>query len=172
MTPTSSRLAARTTPGPGTKSHVFLIELTIAILVFALAAAIVLGLFVKADQTSRRSQLTTIAIAVSQSMAEQLKAAESPAQAHQALVIETGLTGSSKSRPALDTILYFDQRGTLVQDPSEAAFQIQAHLVQEERVAGTLVSMTVLAEITDASQQVPLVSFTVKKYFSGEEAAR
>lgn len=162
-----------------TKSHVFLIELTIAILVFALAAAIVLGLFVKADQTSSRSQLTTIALAISQSMAEQVKASESTAQAQQALVIQPGLTGSTKGRPTPVATLYFDQRGTLVQDQADAAFQIRANLTQESRTQGIMATVTIIAEIVSpvfsgspTDQQEPLLSLTVKKYFSGEEAIR
>lgn len=147
-----------------TKSHVFLIELTIAILVFALAAAIVLGLFVKADQTSSRSQLTTIALAISQSIAEQVKASESTAQAHQAASAAT---------------LYFDQSGALVQDQADAAFQIRTNLTQESRTQGIMTTVTIIAEIispafsgSPSDQQEPLLSLTVKKYFSGEEAIR
>lgn len=143
-----------------TKSHVFLIELTIAILVFALAAAIVLGLFVKADQTSSRSQLTTIALAISQSIAEQVKASESPSQ-----------------EP--DGTQYYDQSGVLVQDRAEAAFQIQTSVTQENWNQGTMAIVTILAEVvlpasagSSSEQQEPLLSLTVKKYFSGEEATR
>lgn len=143
-----------------TKSHVFLIELTIAILVFALAAAIVLRLFVKADQTSSRSQLTTIALAISQSIAEQVKASESPSK-----------------EP--DGTQYYDQSGVLVQDRAEAAFQIQTSITQENRNQGIMATVTIIAEIVSpafsgspSDQQEPLLSLTVKKYFSGEEAIR
>lgn len=61
---------------PVSKSHAFLIELTIVLLFFSLCAAIALGLFVNAHNADERARLTTVALMDLQSIAETAKAAE------------------------------------------------------------------------------------------------
>lgn len=65
---------------PVSKSHAFLIELTIVLLFFSLCAAIALGLFVNAHNADERARLTTVALMDLQSIAETAKAADDLAE--------------------------------------------------------------------------------------------
>lgn len=73
-------------PGPKSKSSLFLIEMMIVILVFAIASAVCASLFVQARLTSRLSSQLTMAVTRCQNAAEHLRAAgDDPAAMAQVL---------------------------------------------------------------------------------------
>ena len=102
---------------PVSKSHAFLIELTIVLLFFSLCAAIALGLFVNAHNADERARLTTIALMDLQSIAETAKATE--------------------DLPAMRTYV------ASIVDGDD--YSLRADLKEESRTAGTMAILTLSA---------------------------
>ena len=122
------------------KSHIFLIELTIALLFFALTSAIALGLFVKAADTEAAAARTGAAVVAAQSIAETAKAAAS-------LEEFRFVAGVPKDLPY-----------------PEEGFTIRCELTEEAYPAGTLAALRITA-FDEAG--VDFYSITAAKYFDG-----
>ena len=97
------------------RSPLVLMEQLVMILVFALAAALCLQVFVLADRASARNEQTDRAVLVCQNAAETLKAA-GPEQA-------AGLLGGTFSRGVL--CVYYDENWAQTEDEDSCTYLLQ-----------------------------------------------
>lgn len=141
------------------KVNIFILELTIVILIFALAGAISVALFANAHAAGQRASNTNIAMMRIQTLAENFKSQE-------VFIDFTNLSGI-KAWP-----LYYDKDWQYIPDfqvtstPDMAIYSIVALVSSEESAAGELVFIHYKAfEIS--KDEMPLYELDVQKYFPG-----
>lgn len=123
-----------------TRSGLFTIELMIAVGIFALCAAICVGLFVRAEVTSRNSSDLGHAVAEARSVCECFKAASGDMDQTAALTGGT-LTGDGLS-------IYYDSDWNPVSGGDAATYSLRLELTPEQQVG--IVSATVTVDIDEA----------------------
>lgn len=103
-----------TRPPARSRSSLFLLELIVVLLLFALASTVCVRLFAQAKLTSRQSADTTMAVLQAQQAAERLKAGGEDALAAQGAVCEGGRW-----------TLGFDAAWQPVGDAAQAVYQLR-----------------------------------------------
>ena len=129
---------------PVAKTNIFILELTIIILVFALTAAISVSLFVKAHQIEQKASMTNYALMKVQSMAEQLK-----------------------NQPEMlaakgEAILYFDESWQITKELANASYHIETSIKRKTLAAGSLATVKYAAYKID--QPMPLYRLQIENY--------
>ncbi|MEI7885067.1 MAG: hypothetical protein WCI30_06920 [Clostridia bacterium] len=134
-----------------TKANIFILELTIIILIFALTSAISISLFAKAHQVGQKASETNYAMMKIQSLAETMKSKENLLELKELLANE-------------QTTLYFDEEWASITDRAKASYVIETSGSSEKTVAGTLATVKYLARknLTDSTL---LYQLQVQKYF-------
>ena len=110
------------------KSGLFLIELIIAIVFFALASAVCVQLFVRAHLISKQSSETTTAIIEARNAAECFRAAGGSEEKFQALLDASSGTGD----PSDPYSVYFGPNWQKISERSEAVYMLSVDVVQNE----------------------------------------
>ena len=140
------------------KVNVFILELTIVILTFALAGAIAVSLFANAHNVGQRASDITIAMMKTQSLAESFKS--------QASFIDfTDLSGI-RTWP-----LYFDKDWQAIPTfqsstvPENASFSIEATVSTQKTDAGMMATVAYAVQ-KSGTDDSPMYTLMIKKYFS------
>lgn len=140
--------------------NIFILELTIIVLVFALAGAISVSLFAKAHTVGQLAENTTIAMMKTQTLAEEFKSRES--------FIDFMDFSGIKPWPQ-----YFDQDWEVLQNlqgdtpPEDAAYCIEATVSTEKTGTGLMASISYKSY--DLSRDRALIyALDVQKYYSGQ----
>lgn len=131
------------------RANVFLIELVVAIAVFALASSILLQVFVQADALSREAARLSGAILAAENAAEQLRAQPAEEEA--------------------DFSFWYD----LDWQPSgeeEGAYRVLCRPVKRETLAGALMEYSVTVLERDGGEVIYSLSTSV--YFRAEEGGQ
>lgn len=143
------------------KVNIFILELTIVILVFALAGAISVSLFAKAHNLGQEATDTNVAMMTTQSLAETFKSQDN-------FIDFTDLSGI-KPWP-----LYYDKDWKYILDfqtaspPDNAVYSIDAKVSSEKTASGLMASVEYTA-FRISTAQPPLYALTIKKYFPGQD---
>lgn len=136
---------------PTTKANIFILELTIIILIFALTSAISVGLFAKAHQVGQKASETNFALMKIQSLAETMKSKQSLLELKELLANE-------------QNILYFDEEWASITDRAKASYIIETNSSSKKTVAGTLATVIYLAR-KNSPDTALLYQLHVQKYF-------
>lgn len=142
-----------TVPAAKSKSSLFLIEMIVVILVFALASAVCASLFVQARLTSRRSSQLTLAVTRCQNAVEHLRAAgDDPDAMAQVL-------GASPVGDGLFQVGY-DADGQPVQ-PDQARYLLTIATVRTPE-DGLLHATVTMTETADPGGEPPPAIYSLK----------
>ena len=134
------------------KTNIFLIELIIVILVFAVASAIIINLFISAHKINDKSQNMSISLMKTESIIEEYKSLPS-------------LTDGTNFIDSKGFPLYFDKDWKETKDQASYVYKID--LVSQEKVKkaiGTLVKSNIEAYNTGNNEK--LINMTFEKYFA------
>ena len=148
------------------KSRVFLVELILVILFFALSTAAVLQLFMAANRQSERSELRTQALVEAQNMAERLRNTERP---------QTVLDKEGWSAVASGPSTCYTRRYDRAFQPSGEGEIVLSVTVEQQNSegGGTLLKMKVSVEDTADNGGRTLCSLDADRYLPGwKEGAR
>lgn len=142
------------------KVNIFILELTIVILIFALAGAISVSLFAKAHNLGQEATDTNMAMMTTQTLAENFKSQD-------VFIDFTNLSGI-KIWP-----LYYDKDWHYISDlmstsaPDKAVYSIAANVSSEKTVSGLLATVNYTAfRISKVGS--PLYELNIQKYFPGQ----
>lgn len=141
------------------KSSLFLLELTIAIVFFALAAVICIQLFVKAHMLSRESSELNMALLQAQSVAEAYKSVHGDGE-KLARVLEATVDETNGVRYSY--FLLFDSNWERVTDKREAAYMLILSSENGRQMRSASIGVFPLAEGTDVLHAVYVLN--VKAY--------
>jgi|GEM_PF-1525587 len=148
---------------PASKINIFILEMTIVILTFALAGAIAVSLFANAHNVAKRASDTNIAMMKTQSLAEEFKSQSS-------FVDFTAMSGI-KPWP-----LYFEKDWAAIPQlqsstaPSQAVYSIAAELTTDKTDAGMIVSVSYVVNKLNSGDD-PLYTLLIKKYYPDQKGA-
>jgi len=140
--------------------NIFILELTIIVLIFALAGAISVSLFAKAHTVGLLAENTTIAMMKTQTLAEEFKSQASFRE----------FTDLSEIKPWPQ---YFNQDWDVIQNlqgdtpPMDAAYSIEALISTEQTDAGLMAAVSYKAYDLSGGHSL-LYSLDVKKYYPGQ----
>ncbi len=143
------------------KANIFILEMTIVILIFALASAIAVGLFADARKVAQTAGDTTIAMMKTQSVAENFKSQDT-------FIDFTDLSGI-KPWP-----LYFDKDWQAIPGfqntsvPDNAIFTIEAKVSSEKTTTGLMAKVHLTASKILGSNG-PLFEIQIQKYYPKQE---
>lgn len=144
--------------------NIFILELTIIVLIFALAGAISVGLFAKAHTVGQFAENTTIAMMKTQTLAEAFKSQDS-------FIDFTDLSGISPWPQ------YFDQDWEHIQNlqgdapPIDAIYSIEALVSTEKTDAGLMATVSYKAYDLSKGRDL-LYTLDVQKYYPGQSGGR
>jgi hypothetical protein len=147
---------------PASKVNIFILELTIVILTFALAGAIAVSLFANAHNVAQRATDTNIAMMKTQSLAESFKSQDT-------FIMDYISFSGINPWP-----LYYDQDWAAIPTlqsstaPEQAAFRIAAQITDEKTDAGKIVSVSYIVEKLNSGDE-PLYMLQIKKYYSDQK---
>ncbi|HKM31939.1 MAG TPA: type II secretion system protein [Oscillospiraceae bacterium] len=124
------------------RSSAFLVELLIVVLFFSIASAVTIKLFVAAHDKSVSSQELVNAVAQSQSVAEAIKATDSPEQALSLLYRDkVASTGEMQAE------IFFDENWQVVGNPSSYKLTVKYSVTPEG--AGEMLTAEIITYTQD-----------------------
>lgn len=130
------------------RAHLFLVELIIATLFFALAGAVAVQVFVKAHELTAHSSALNGAVIAAQSAAETDRVLAFTAVAEE------------------PRTLYFNKEWQRT-SAADASYLLAIETAVEERAAGTMVTYTYRVLPSEEPRAEAIYSLTSKKYYGG-----
>ena len=147
---------------PKSKVNTFILELIIVVFIFALAGAISVGLFAKAQNVGQKATNINIAMMKTQSLAETFKSQDT-------FIMDYISFSGINPRP-----LYYDQDWQYIENlqssssPDQAVYCIAAVVSSEKTVSGLLASVRYRA-FALSNESTPLYELQIQKYYPGVE---